>query len=758
MLLDCILKVILSVMSRLFVSERTKCILTVLPILLAIVVQSAPINAFGMTPPFTWKTDTLKANALVAKKKIGPAGADTTLAHYEQALKVAKKKNKNNLIAKANFELANYYNRHAERANGLRYLEQALLSQYPLIDSLTIAIRIQQANIYIDNTNYEKGIEVALKAQLLCEKLKMQNSISMYKVYNALGRLYNNSQNKNQAMVYSIKGRELAQRIDYKKGMLYSLLNLSSLYVQFGDKKQALETISEALILAQKLNDVETIGRCLSSMGTIKKAMKQYDAALADFLQALAIKRRLDNNRELSVVNYNLASLYHDRKDNITAISYLNESIRLASQTKYAAYMVIALKLKAAIYRDQKNFQEAFDQLTVYAKLRDSILSSESINAVARAQANFDFERKESQIQLLRKNLIIQSLQITRKQGQLAILNQQKRVNELRNRLLFNEEQLAKSDLKLQKAVSANQQIIIHKQQGSIQKAYHEQALLFVILLLLMVLILVTYLAMRQQDKIRRTLLVKKNQITRQAQQLTFLNATKDKLFSIVSHDLRAPAAQLKNDLLKLRLGGDLTNFSETLHNLERQADTLLDLLTNLLEWSYSQLNGFKTVLQPTDISDVMLEVVQAVNDQLSEKKIILINQFPRRMLALADKRQLAVILRNLLSNSIKFTPSEGYIRLVVRETSETIDLQIRDTGIGMNTQQVTQLFLRPQIRTGTHGESGTGLGLRLCQDLTTNLGGTLRIDSQPGGGTTAMLTLRKFPISTESRSSEMVQ
>lgn len=738
----------LLVTSDLFTLNAVKFFLNLFSLLGVMMSQSAYASTFELTSPPIWISRVSSPDSLIKKKQVGGIPADTTLKHLERALQLAKKKNSSNQVIKANFELATYYNRHAERANALHYLQQALLSQRQRIDTLTIAIRLEQANIYIDNTDYETGIKTALKAQLLCEQLKMQNSLFMYKVYNALGRLYNNSQNREQALVYSIKGRELAQRLDLRKGLINSLMNLSALYY-WVDKRKALETINDALGLAQKMNDLESMGRCLSSMGTIKKSLKQYDAALTDELRALAIHRRLGNTREISTVSFYLANLYHEKKNDTAALDYANEAIRSAEKSNHAANMAKALKLKATLYREQNNFLDALKQMTMYAELKDSILSTESINAVAKIQADYDFDRKESQIQLLRKNLIIQSLRVTRKQEQLIVLQQQRRVNDLRNRLLINQEQLAKSNLKLQTAISTNQQIVIHKQQGSIQKAYHEQALLFVILLLLLVLILVTYLAMRQQTKIKRALLVKKNEITRQAQQLTFLNATKDKLFSIVSHDLRAPAAHLKTNLLKLRQGDGLITPGETLLSLEKQADNLLNLLSNLLDWSYLQLNGFQTVLQPTDVSLVLHNIVQEVNDQLSDKELTLINQFPACIRVLADKRQLAVIMRNLLSNAIKFTPQRGYIRLLVSEAPETIDVQIRDTGIGMDADQVSQLFLNPQVRSGTLGESGTGLGLRLCQDLTTNLGGTLRIDSQPGRGTTAIIKLKKPPVST---------
>jgi signal transduction histidine kinase len=229
-------------------------------------------------------------------------------------------------------------------------------------------------------------------------------------------------------------------------------------------------------------------------------------------------------------------------------------------------------------------------------------------------------------------------------------------------------------------------------------------------------------------------------------QELANINATKDKLFSIIAHDLRSPIGSLKN-YLELTDFGMLSQaqFTTASQKLTNNVNALFQTLDNLLHWAYSQLKGIKAKPEILNLHDIASEELRFLAGIAQHKQITLINSISSETSVFADRNQVGLAIRNILSNSLKFTPSGGKIVLdsVFTEGSKT-RLTITDNGIGMSQNIKNQLFTIEEnvSRQGTASEKGQGLGLILVKEMIEANNGTLLLESIENQGTTAIIEL----------------
>jgi signal transduction histidine kinase len=232
--------------------------------------------------------------------------------------------------------------------------------------------------------------------------------------------------------------------------------------------------------------------------------------------------------------------------------------------------------------------------------------------------------------------------------------------------------------------------------------------------------------------------------------QLHELNASKDKFFSIISHDLKGPFHALLGYSQLLEETIDIATKDEIqsdIRKLQKITERLYALLENLLTWSTLQRGGIKYHFEEIELDQVVESNLELFTPKAEQKQIILKNSITKGLLAYADSNMVNTILRNLISNALKFTPTGGIIEISTHSHNETyIEITVSDSGIGIKPEDISKLF-RIDIQhtdTGTDGEQGTGLGLNLCKELVEKNGGTIWLESKVGEGTHFKFTLPK--------------
>ncbi|MBW8324244.1 MAG: PAS domain S-box protein [Prolixibacteraceae bacterium] len=227
------------------------------------------------------------------------------------------------------------------------------------------------------------------------------------------------------------------------------------------------------------------------------------------------------------------------------------------------------------------------------------------------------------------------------------------------------------------------------------------------------------------------------------------LNATKDKFFSIIAHDLKSPFNSilgLSNILVEQIREKNYEGIDEYARIILVSSQRTMDLLMNLLEWSRSQTGRMEFSPEYVEIVALINEVVELLYDYASQKTITIVKKLPRNMVVFADRAMISTILRNLISNAIKFTHTRGQIIISVTQEENKIIVSVTDNGIGMKTNVLEKLFRIDESHTtlGTQNEKGTGLGLLLCKEFIEKHGGEIWIESTPGTGSTFSFSIPK--------------
>ncbi len=238
--------------------------------------------------------------------------------------------------------------------------------------------------------------------------------------------------------------------------------------------------------------------------------------------------------------------------------------------------------------------------------------------------------------------------------------------------------------------------------------------------------------------------------IQNQNNQLQELNATKDKFFSIIAHDLKSPFQGLLG-ISELLTNSEYKFSAEDIdkcHNsLHTSIVNVYILLENLLEWAQFQKGSIAFTPREISIFDAFLESEESIKQRAAQKGITIINKNPQDIKIYADEKMMNTILRNLLSNAVKFTNKTGKVVGKARETeSGMIEISVTDTGVGIPADVVDKLFkLGENVgQKGTDDEPSTGLGLLLCKDFVEKNGGKIWVESEEGKGSTFYFTMPK--------------
>lgn len=218
------------------------------------------------------------------------------------------------------------------------------------------------------------------------------------------------------------------------------------------------------------------------------------------------------------------------------------------------------------------------------------------------------------------------------------------------------------------------------------------------------------------------------------------LNATKDKFFSIIAHDLRGPFNSILgfSELLIERIRDkDYDGVEKYASIINQSSQRAMELVTNLLEWSRSKVGRMQFNPEETDMVALITSVAQLLRDTADKKLITIYTETPTALMIYADKAMIAATLRNLISNAIKFTHPQGEIVISAQSEPNQLIVMVADNGVGIKKEAISKLFnIEDSYSTpGTADEKGTGLGLMLCKEFIERHGGQIRVESEPRKG-----------------------
>lgn len=542
---------------------------------------------------------------------------------------------------------------------------------------------------------YQLAIEEAQKAKdtIALAEISVEAAYILYE----LGRY-------EEALQKAYAGYDFYTYLNNPKGIAKSLNEIGTLYDILNDKENALKSLQQSLEIRLELNDAEDLWESYLNLGVFYYYSNDFDKALEYYKKAQEIK---SNERVL----VNIGEIYMERGNLDLALDYFNQTISMVKQNSPDGYIEALATMNIGIVFYKKNnlglaLDFLYKSLEIANKVNTKLLLRDIYSAIVEVYvANKDFKSAFETFKLL---------SITKDE-------------------LFNEKQI--EDIARMKTIFETEQ---KENQIKIQEYIIKQSqsrLLLVLLTAVVLIIAIVFLvfSLKLKQKTKKLLEIKN-------QQLELSNATKDKFFSIISHDLRSPVASFRN--LSGIIGKNVENYSgdqikDLMQTLNTSAEETFTMLNNLLEWSKSQQKKIQIVKFPKNIKSLCTRVINELSIKTKEKDIIINSENIESFDANVDENVIATAIRNVLTNAIKFSPNGSQILIEARQNGRGFFISIQDYGIGMSETDLQKLF-RIEHDTKTIGKSpekGSGLGLILCKELVSLHGGDITVESEINKG-----------------------
>lgn len=573
-------------------------------------------------------------------------------------------------------------------------------------------------NATFDETEGRLDIATARLNEALTIFEENKNSYGMANVYKSLGVTYGKKEDYANAQKYVLLALEKAKELNNNELIGSAYLKLGVINEKKNNLPKALEDYNKALLLSEKENAQKEKCTILNNIGIVYGKMGDMKTAFSYFTQALEISKH--STRDITISIYaltNLSIANNELGNRPEALRNLEEAMKIVDKHKLPAEIARIFLLMGALYEEDQP-EKALNYLNqAYEEAKANGLTglrrevSAAIYESQKKMGNY----KEALAALELTEFIKDSLNSSNSEIEIANLET---LHELK------ESQAKVEKLKLEdKAQSLNNKIII----------------VFAIFLLLIIALMLLH-----QRKLKKV----NTLLSAREKELDTNNRNKDKLFSIIGHDLRGPISNANGltNFITEGMSDDDPN-REMLDMLKNQLNAAHEILEKLLMWGVAQVKGIKIAQSSFQSFPVITNNISLLNNAMLAKNITLTNNIDPNLSVHGDANHFEFIFRNLLSNAIKFTYNGGSIILAaeVNNNNHTVVFSVKDSGVGIDPSQIASIF-NPgnQSKLGTANEAGTSLGLMICREFAIGNGGAIWVESEKGKGSTFYFSFKQ--------------
>lgn len=585
--------------------------------------------------------------------------------------------------------LALIYEAYGRFEEVIKYHKLALTIRLKLNDERLIAASYNNlGNAYLCVGDYKLALDNYIKSMVIRERIN--DRIGLADSYINLGGILSTVGNYTDAMQYAQKGLNMCKNLQNWLGVVDANINIGGLENDMNNQSKAMFYYRNALSLAFKHGFESSVALCYYNIGNVFAKQHQLDSAYYYHTKSLFFATKYNDLEGIALAGIGLGDIALHRKQYALALKYLEEAARISGEIGSKSIGVESAKLLAQAYTHFKDYQSANKYLNIYASLKDSVNRTE--------------------------------------------LSKELYQNEFKNELAFKQNE-----------------ITLLEKDKALQEQRENFQILISVSLLVLILAMVFFLVMQYKTNksICKDRLVIRNQkdiLEAQAKRLEELNSIKDKTFSVLSHDIRGPISSLISiiELMDLGLVSN-EDFSQLHDKFSQQLKSVNLMLDNLLHWSKGNISGRTDVrLSLVNIVCVVKTNFELYQQIAAEKEVKLISLLDKDSKVFADAIHVDIIIRNLISNAIKFSNKGGEVVVSEEVVDDTRVIYIMDNGVGMSDGFSKQLFadkpVQPQY--GTSGEKGIGIGLLLTKEFVERNHGKIAVRTKEGQGTTFIVTL----------------
>jgi len=577
--------------------------------------------------------------------------------------------------------------------------------------------------------DYEEAMGWYKKSLVLYEALKDSANIS--NCYNSIGvchfKLYQNE----KAITQFFEGLKYCDTDKENTAKLFS--NIAMTHERMGNLEVATNYYRKALEINASVNNLTGMGANLNGLGMTYKSLNRMDSALINYFKAHRIYKKIKRRDNMAITLNNIAGIYLNFPDSLNkSIQYYNEAWAIFDELGWKQYEAEIRQGIGYAYYIQGKYGKAIENYKISNAINEKYGQGFKVTTTNYDLLSRVYEKmNDFKTALNYKKLYIQysdSLHQKEKYEKLINLEKKYELQKKENEIIKLQARQELTAFQLRK----NQQL---KQLGFIT--------------ILILLILIFFVLKKYIDKNRSNLLLaEKNQIIEKSEQeLRILNASKNKFFSIIAHDLKNPFHNVMG--FSSLLSKEYDHFTEEerrkfAYDINQSTTNIYRLLQNLLDWSRSQTGRLIYTPANIELRQILHKTTNVLNPLALQKNITIQTLYDDEIKIFADPLMIETVLRNLVNNAIKFTPENGLIQIKVEQTNGTVQVCIRDNGIGISEEDINNLFrIESKVkRKGTNNEDGSGLGLILCKEFIDKNNGTIWAERNQEGGSSFLFTV----------------
>ena len=553
----------------------------------------------------------------------------------------------------------------------------------------------------IERGNYQKGLDRSLSAISTFESNKLNDELST--AYNSLAEAYLNTDQLNKALEYNKKALRVREGLDDLSGIKLSLKNLGLIYALKNEYRLSIDNYERMFTLLDPITDKELRSEVMVSLGRSYLAIEDADKASEYLREGLAYSRKQKDNLGILKSLNAFAELNIGNRRYKLAENQLYEANKIARSLDNDEELLYNLKLNSELDFKRQFFEDAYGFQKEYYELKEKLDAQKFA--------------KESKLKEATENI--------------------SSTDEIQNDVSDNEVAIIQ-DKEPENTISVNSKNDELLTYGLIA------GLVFVLALLVFI-----WLKSSKDSREKNTYAKENKKLVIKNAQLEEVNQVKDKLFSIVSHDLKDSISSIKAFLDLLKDDGiSSEEFNNLIPELSENANNASSLLFNLLNWSKSQMQNLQPKPELFNIQEIFQIKMSLIEKKVNDKGIILIDE-SKRDFVYADRSMLEIVIQNLITNAVKFTGKGDVITVSNQDYNGKVLICVEDTGIGISEENQKKLFNAKKNFTtiGTENEKGTGLGLTICKDLVELNKGRIWVESTPNIGSKFFIELPKDPL-----------
>jgi signal transduction histidine kinase len=684
--------------------------------------------------------DTTRVNILnELSKSFRNADYEKSLQYAGDAMELAEKiiYKRGNAASLTNIGLI-WYSRHEyEKSKGFFDLSLEIFEE--ISDYIGLANSNSYiGDIYFRQQLFEKAIFQYNQSLILFNKAN--SNIGVIHCFNNIGHAYNIQEKYGKAMEYYLEALNYADKSGEEKEIANAYINVANVLNAQSDYKNAIQYLGKSLIFFEQTGDKYNMGVCYNNiaanyisqdsllqslkfldkslqiyiglgdkkgqaacylnMGIVSDKNKEYRKAIDYYQSALIINESLKDKYRITTCLANLTISYLKLNEYNAVIDLSERGLKIARELNAFSIQRIYYDNLAATYDSLKNYKPAYENYKLLKQVDDSIFSAEKRKQVLELEAKYQSEKKEIQISNLTKDIKLQAIQL--------------------------------------------------------EKRRNLQWFLVVVSVLVFILSLVFYRLYALKLNSARILALKNQELeilnhtlSDSEAALKELNATKDKFFTIIAHDIKNPLSSYRS--ITKMLANSFFELSEQqkleyIRGINKSSENLYNLFQNLLQWSTSQSGSMQFKPQEIDLGIIAYKAATILQESADKKNIEVEMNIKTDTYAFGDINMVSIVFVNLLSNAIKYTKPGGSIHISATDFGDYIKMTVTDNGIGIAKEDIGKLF-RVEIDHKTIGDSeekGTGIGLILCKEFVTRNGGEIWVESEYGKGSVFNFTLPK--------------